>query len=93
VISFVRRGRNDEGTIVCVCNFTPVVRPNYRIGVPEPGHYAERLNTDAEAYGGSNAGNEGGIDALSEPMHGRPYSLSLKLPPFSTVILQHRGAK
>ncbi len=93
VISFVRRGRDDEGTIVCVCNFTPVVRPNYRIGVPEPGHYAERLNTDAEAYGGSNAGNDGGIDALPEPMHGRPYSLSLKLPPFSTVILQHRSEK
>ncbi len=91
VISFLRRARDGKGTVVVVCNFTPVVRNDYRVGVPEPGFYQERLNTDAEAYGGSNAGSGGGVTALNEAMHGRPCCLSLRLPPFSTVFLQHRG--
>jgi 1,4-alpha-glucan branching enzyme len=50
------------------------------------------LNSDAEAYGGANIGNEGGVEAVPEPMHGRPFSLSLKLPPFAAVVLEHQRA-
>ena len=93
VISFLRRGRDGKGLVAVVCNFTPVVRPRYRIGVPEGGFYQERLNSDAEAYGGANIGNEGGIEATTEPMHGRPFSLALKLPPFAAVVLEHKGTR
>ena len=93
VISFLRQGKDGKGLVAVVCNFTPVVRPQYRIGVPEGGFYQERLNSDAEAYGGANIGNEGGVEAIAEPMHGRPFSLALKLPPFAAVILEHKGTR
>jgi len=89
VVTFLRQGKDGKGLVVFVCNFTPVVRPNYRVGVPVGGFYEERLNTDAEAYGGTNVGNSGGVEAHAEPMHGRPYSVVLKLPPFAAVILEH----
>ena len=60
--------------------------------MPEPGYYEELLNTDAEKYGGGNVGNYGGLTAEHESMHGRPYSLSLRVPPFATVVLRHVGA-
>ena len=93
VISFLRQGRGGKGLVAVVCNFTPVVRPQYRIGVPDGGFYRERLNSDAEAYGGANIGNEGGVEATPEPMHGRPFSLALKLPPFAAVVLEHKGTR
>lgn len=91
VLAFMRSGTEGEGNVVVVCHFTPVVRKGYRIGVPEPGNYVERLNTDAESYGGSNSGNAGGVVADAEPAHGRPYSISLELPPFAVVILEHQA--
>jgi 1,4-alpha-glucan branching enzyme len=91
VISFLRLARDGRGTVAVVCNFTPVARPRYRIGVPDGGFYQERLNSDAQAYGGANIGNEGGVEASAEPMHGRPFSLTLKLPPFATVVLEHKA--
>jgi 1,4-alpha-glucan branching enzyme len=93
VISFLRQGRGSKGLVAVVCNFTPAVRPQYRIGVPVGGFYRERLNSDAEAYGGANIGNEGGVEATPEPMHGRPFSLALKLPPFAAVVLEHKGTR
>lgn len=90
VVSFLREGKHGEGHIAVVCNFTPVVRPYYRVGVPAGGFWEERLNTDAEAYGGSNVGNAGGLKASEEPMHGRPFSLTLRLPPFAAVVLEHK---
>jgi 1,4-alpha-glucan branching enzyme len=93
VISFLRLARDGRGTVAVVCNFTPVARPRYRIGVPDGGFYQERLNSDAQAYGGANIGNEGGVEASAEPMHGRPFSLTLKLPPFATVVLEHKGRR
>jgi 1,4-alpha-glucan branching enzyme len=93
VISFLRQGRGGKGLVAVICNFTPVVRPQYRIGVPEGGFYRERLNSDAEAYGGANIGNEGGVEATPEPMHGRPFSLALKLPPFAAVVLEHKRTR
>jgi 1,4-alpha-glucan branching enzyme len=91
VISFLRQPRDGKGFCVIVSNFTPVIRENYRVGVPEGGFYAERLNTDAAVYGGTNAGSAGGVTAIPESMHGRPFSLPLRLPPLATVILQHSG--
>ena len=60
MIAFLRRAKDPNDSIVVVCNFTPVVRENYRIGVPSGGYYREILNTDSEIYGGSNVGNDGG---------------------------------
>jgi 1,4-alpha-glucan branching enzyme len=91
VISFLRQPRDGKGFCVIVSNFTPVIRENYRVGVPEGGFYAERLNTDAAVYGGTNAGSAGGVTAIPESMHGRPFSLPLRLPPLATVILQQSG--
>jgi 1,4-alpha-glucan branching enzyme len=90
VLAFLRRGADPARTTVVLCNFTPVPREEYRIGVPFGGHYGERLNTDASLYGGSNLGNYGGVTAEELSSHGRPYSLRLTLPPLATVILEHQ---
>jgi 1,4-alpha-glucan branching enzyme len=71
---------------IVVCNFTPVPRENYRIGVPRPGRYRERINTDAMEYGGSGIGNAGELHADSAPMHGHHHSLCLRLPPLGVLI-------
>jgi 1,4-alpha-glucan branching enzyme len=86
VLSFLRRGDHPGQTAVVVCNFTPVPRRGYRIGVPGGGGWIERLNTDSEIYGGSGLGNLGRVQAEAVPMHGRPFSLPLTLPPLATVI-------
>ncbi len=89
VISFVRRGCDRSRAFVCICNFTPVVRHGYRIGVPGPGKYHERLNTDSLHYGGSNVGNEFGVvDAEQISVHGREWSVSLTIPPLATVFFE-----
>jgi 1,4-alpha-glucan branching enzyme len=88
VLSYVRRAADPDDLAVVVCNFTPVVREGYRIGVPRGGYYAELLNTDADCYGGSNVGNLGGVTAEKRSMHGMPFSLSLTLPPLATLILR-----
>jgi 1,4-alpha-glucan branching enzyme len=92
VLSFLRRGRNSDSLAVAVCNFTPVPRTNCRIGVPAPGYYRERINTDSAFYGGSNMGNDGGVTAQEIPWHGRPYSVDLTLPPLSMLILERQAA-
>jgi 1,4-alpha-glucan branching enzyme len=70
-----------------VCNFTPVPRFGYRVGVPQGGYWREALNTDSGIYGGSNVGNSGGVQADDAPMHDCPTSISLTLPPLATIIL------
>jgi len=87
-LSFLRRGNKAKDFMVVVCNFTPVVRKGYRIGVPEGGFYAECLNTDSEHYGGSNVGNMTEIEAEAAPLHGHAFSLSFTLPPLSTLMLR-----
>ena len=77
--------------VLIVSNFTPVPRHEYRIGVPLPGRWVERLNTDSEIYGGSNVGNMGGKDAEEVSVHGRPYSIPLSLPPLGTIVLVQEG--
>jgi 1,4-alpha-glucan branching enzyme len=78
--------------MIVICNFTPVIRDNYRIGAPAGGFYREVLNTDAEFYGGSNVGNQGGAWAVPEPHAGRPFHLSLKLPPLGVLYLKTPAA-
>jgi 1,4-alpha-glucan branching enzyme len=90
VISFERRAYDPDDAIIVVCNFTPVVRAGYRIGVRDPGWYREILNSDSASYGGSNAGNGGGVNAEAIPCHGRPYSLSLTLPPLGVLFLDRQ---
>ncbi|WP_158809864.1 1,4-alpha-glucan branching protein GlgB [Beijerinckia sp. L45] len=84
VLAFARYG-DDASLAVVACNFTPVPRSNYRIGVPRAGFYREILNTDAEVYGGANMGNLGGIEAEAIPSHGEDYSIALTLPPLATI--------
>jgi 1,4-alpha-glucan branching enzyme len=91
ILSYMRHGRRADELAVIVCNFTPVPRHNYRIGVPRPGRYVERINTDAQIYGGSGVGNRGAVDAEPHPMHGQAYSLRLQLPPLATLIFTAEG--
>jgi 1,4-alpha-glucan branching enzyme len=90
VVSFLRRAA-DGTPLLVVCNFTPVPRPNYAIGVPGPGYWRELLNSDARDYGGSGIGNFGGQDAAPTGAHGRPNSLYLSLPPLAITIFKHEA--
>ncbi len=87
VFAWLRFGREEHKPVLVVCNFTPVPRHGYRIGVSQAGSWREVLNTDAERYGGSNLGNGGHVEAHANPSHDQPASLSLSLPPLATVIL------
>ncbi len=89
VIAFIRRGSDPQDMLVAVCNMTPVIRSDYRIGVPAAGRYRERLNSDASFYGGSGVGNLGEVTADAIAKHGREYSLKLVLPPLATLLLTH----
>jgi 1,4-alpha-glucan branching enzyme len=89
VISFVRRDRHQDELVLVVCNFTPVPRLNYRIGVPRGGHWEEILNSDAPIYGGSGVGNFGGLEAAPVAAQGRFHSLSLNLPPLGVVYMKN----
>ena len=88
IISFVRRAKDRNDFLVIVCNFTPAIRRDYRIGVPAGGLYRELFNSDSDAFGGSNVGNNGAVMADAHPQHGRDYSVSLTLPPLAVVILK-----
>jgi 1,4-alpha-glucan branching enzyme len=85
---FERRAR-DGSRVVVVCNFTPVPRPGWRIGVPLAGHWRELINTDAAVYGGSGYGNTGGAGLQTEPLawQGQAQSIQLDLPPLATLML------
>jgi 1,4-alpha-glucan branching enzyme len=91
VISFIRRAEKADDFVVFVCNFTPVPRMNYEVGVPEPGYYKEILNTDAGAFGGSNMGNSGGVEARAVPRHHRLHSISITLPPLAVIAFKIRA--
>ena len=92
IISFLRRGRDANNQLLFVCNFTPVVRQNYRIGVPCDGYWKEILNSDAALYGGSGQGNLGGLTAVPLPIHGRPFSLNMTLPPLGIVVFRQESS-
>ena len=88
VISFLRKGGDPEQTVFVVCNFTPVARDNYRLGVPRRGAWREILNSDARYYGGSGSGNFGAVETAPIPMHGRYQSIVLTLPPLGILFLE-----
>jgi 1,4-alpha-glucan branching enzyme len=88
VITYMRRGRRTSDFLIA-CNFTPMVRENYRVGVNGGGLWREVLNTDAQEYGGSGQGNMGGVKSMPVPMHGRMHSVNLRLPPLAAVIFRH----
>ena len=90
LISFIRQGHPGTRPILVVCNFTPVPRSNYKVGIPEGGFWKEVLNSDAKEYGGSGHGNLGGQEAAPFPSQGRPFSLSLNVPPLGIVFLKRR---
>ena len=87
VIAYLRQGDNGTSPVLVVINFTPQVRPNYRLGVPTGGAWREILNTDSELYGGSNVGNGGAVTAVDEGLHGQPHALELTLPPLAALVL------
>ncbi len=88
VYSYIRFAQDKGDFLVVVLNCTPVVRENYRIGVPEPGYYRELLNSDASCYGGGDVGNGGGVHSDDFGAHGLPYSVNLRLPPLAILILR-----
>ncbi len=90
VISFLRHGHNQDDAVVCVCNFTPVSRHNYRLGVPSEGFWKEIINSDAELYGGSGEGNFGGVEATSMASCGQSASLLITLPPLAMVAFRKK---
>jgi 1,4-alpha-glucan branching enzyme len=91
VISLIRKAKSTKGLILIVCNFTPVPRYSYRLGAPRAGFWQEVLNSDAGGYGGSNMGNLGGVETVPIPLHGRPHSLTLTLPPLSVSLFRNDG--
>ena len=93
IISFLRKAENPDDYLVVICNFTPEVRQNYRVGVPEAGAYVEVFNSDDEAFGGSGVRNDGAIETQAVPWQERGQSITLTLPPLATVYLRHQGAE
>ncbi len=89
VVGFVRRDR-EGNQIAVLCNFTPVVREGYRFGVPAAGRWMEIFNSDSEYFGGSNVGNNGGVDSEPRPWHNRDNSIAVTLPPLGAVYLKLR---
>jgi 1,4-alpha-glucan branching enzyme len=87
VVAFLR-GTPRQRPLLCVFNFTPVPRTNFRLGVPRAGTWHEVLNTDAETYGGSGVGNLGAVTTDAEPAHGHPCSIEISLPPLGALFFE-----
>lgn len=88
IISFIRRAKDTDDYNVVVCNFTPVPKQNYRIGVPEEVFYQEILNSDSAGFWGSNMGNMGGVMADDLPWHNQPCSIGIVVPPLAAVFFK-----
>jgi 1,4-alpha-glucan branching enzyme len=93
VISFIRRATDRDNYLLFCCNFTPEVWHGYELGVPDEGFYQEVFNTDAEIFGGSNVGNHPGVVSKRKPKHGRPYSISITLPPLAVTVFRFTGGR
>ena len=87
IISFIRK-QVDGAPLITICNFTPVVRSEYRIGVPNSAHYRELLNSDSSIYGGGNQGNSGGVESEPTASHGMDNSINLTIPPLGVIVLE-----
>jgi 1,4-alpha-glucan branching enzyme len=88
-LSFIRKGTSTADIVLTVCNFTPVPRHSYRVGVPRGGYWQEVMNSDAREYGGSGQGNVGGVEAMPVPLHGHNQSLTITLPPLSVLFFKN----
>jgi 1,4-alpha-glucan branching enzyme len=88
ILSYLRRGKSSDTEVLTICNFTPVLRKDYRMGVTRGGYWQEILNSDAVDYWGSGAGNEGGLQADDIAHHGKPFSLRVTLPPLAAVLFK-----
>lgn len=93
VLSFIRWDKSRIEPCLVVCNFSPVPRPNYGVGVPLAGHWEEVLNSDSAYYGGSGVGNMGGFETVDLHRHGQGQSLNLTLPPLATSIFKFKPRK
>jgi 1,4-alpha-glucan branching enzyme len=91
VLCFLRCGLEPQQMVLVVCNFTPIPRLGYRVGVPRDGVWRERLNSDSEIYGGSGLGNLGAVRTSNQPAHGRDHSLLLTLPPLAALFFEYCG--
>jgi 1,4-alpha-glucan branching enzyme len=89
VLSFIRKGNNPKENLIVVCNMTPVVRDNYRIGIPQKGKLTEIFNSDSIEYQGSGVGN-GVVKVDAIPWNGRDFSAELTLPPLSVMVFNHK---
>ena len=88
VMSYIRKGNNPKDNLVVVCNFTPVVRTNYRIGIPTKGKLTQIFNTDDTIYAGSGVSNAKPVKTEAEPWNGRPFSVEIVLPPLSVIVFK-----
>jgi 1,4-alpha-glucan branching enzyme len=88
VVSLLRKGKSPKDVMLVACNFTPVPREKYRVGLPTGGWWKEKLNSDGKEYAGSGIGNGGGVMAEPIEQHGRPFSIELTLPPLAAVFLK-----
>ena len=93
VVVFLRKGKTAGDRVLVICNFTPVPRNNYRVGVPARGFWREVLNSDATVYWGSGCGNMGGVESATIPMHGKEHSLSLTLPPLGILFFKNEDGR
>jgi 1,4-alpha-glucan branching enzyme len=87
-LTYLRRGKDPEDFLVICCNFTPIVRDGYRLGVPKTGWYKEIFNSDSTYYAGSNVGNGPGVKAQNALSHGRKYSIEVTLPPLAVTVFK-----
>ena len=87
-MSFLRKAKTNDDIVAVVCNFTPVPRKNFRVGVPRGGFWREILNSDGTEHGGSGQGNLGGVEATPVGYHGRPFSINITVPPLGVVFLK-----
>jgi 1,4-alpha-glucan branching enzyme len=88
IVSLLRKGKAPHDLVLVACNFTPIPREKYRVGVPKGGWWKEVLNSDGREYAGSGVGNGGGVMAEPIEQHGRPFSLELTLPPLAAVFFR-----
>jgi 1,4-alpha-glucan branching enzyme len=93
VFTFLRYGADGKTTYAIASNFTPIKRENYPIGLPFKGKWTEVLNTDAQCYGGSGAGNTGYVVASKDEINGFPFGAFITLPPMSTIVFKHSKQK
>jgi 1,4-alpha-glucan branching enzyme len=90
VLSYLRKANNPNDFLLVCCNFTPVVREGYRIGVPRDGWYDEIFNSDSQHYGGSNVGTHPGAEAIQPGAQTRPFALEITLPPLGVTVFKPR---